>query len=84
MARRIRAHCVEIKNAAVVVVLIFLKHNGLCGRLAYSSYFYTEESMTCTNFCASATPFASFHVHAICEGLYNKLQITGDYRKHEG
>ena len=34
----------EIKNS-VVVVVIFLKHNGLCGRLVDSNYFYTEESI---------------------------------------
>ena len=47
-----------IKNAVVVAVLIFLKHNGLFGRLAYSNYFYTEESIPCTNFRVRATPFA--------------------------
>ena len=35
----------EIKKAVVVVVLIFLKYNGLCGRLTDSNYFYTEESI---------------------------------------
>ena len=47
----------ENKNA-VVVVPIFLKHHGLGGRLADSNYFYTEESITCTNFCAHVTLFA--------------------------
>ena len=47
----------EIKNAAVVV-LIFLKRNGLCGRLANQNYFYTEESILCTNFCVHLTLFA--------------------------
>ena len=37
-----------IKNAAVVVVFMFLKHNGLFGRLADSNHFYTEESFACT------------------------------------
>ena len=32
----------------VVVVFIFLKHNGLCGRLEDSNYFYTEESILFT------------------------------------
>ena len=32
-----------MKNAVVVVVFIFLKHNGLCERLADLNYFYTEE-----------------------------------------
>ena len=48
----------EIKNAVVVVVLIFLQHNGLCGRFADSNYFCTEEPITCTNFCVRATSFA--------------------------
>ena len=39
----------EIENPMVVVVLIFLKHNGLRERLADST-FYTEESILCTNF----------------------------------
>ena len=30
----------EIKNAVVVVVLIFLKRNDLCGRLSDANYFY--------------------------------------------
>ena len=47
----------EIKIAVVVVVFIFLKHNGLFGRLADSNYFYTEESILCTNFCVHVTPF---------------------------
>ena len=43
------------------VVLIFLNHNnGLCERLADSSYFYTEESMLYTNFGVRITHF----VHA--------------------
>ena len=47
----------EIKNVVVVVVFIFLKHNGLCGRLVDSNYFYKEESMPCTNFCVHITLF---------------------------
>ena len=37
----------EIENAVVVVVVvvIFFKHNGLCVRLVYSNYFYTEKSI---------------------------------------
>ena len=43
----------EIKNTVVImVVFIFLKDNGLCGRLAGSSYFCTEESILCMNVCA--------------------------------
>ena len=40
----------EIKNSMIVVVLIFLKHNDLCGRLVDSNYFYTVESTMCINF----------------------------------
>ena len=50
----------EIKNTVVVVALISLKHHGLCGRLADSNYFYTQESITCTNFRARVTPKACF------------------------
>ena len=49
----------ETKNTDVVVVFIFLKHSGLCGRLADSNYFYAEESIPCTNFRVRVTPFAS-------------------------
>ena len=35
---------VEIKNAVVVVVLIFLKHNGLCGRGISSSQLWQVDS----------------------------------------
>ena len=45
----------EIKNAVVLVVFVFLKHNGLCEILADSNYFYREESILSTNFC---TPLA--------------------------
>ena len=37
----------KVKNAAVVVVFISLKHNGLCGKLDDSNYFYIEESILC-------------------------------------
>ena len=33
-----------------------LKHNGLCEGLADSNYFYTEESVPCTNFCVGIMP----------------------------
>ena len=49
---------IEIKNAVVEVVFIFVKHNGLCGRLADSNYFYSEESIPCTNFHLYITLFA--------------------------
>ena len=39
----------EIKNAVVVVVLIFLKHNGLCGQVISSSPFLQVDS-TVDNF----------------------------------
>ena len=39
----------EIKNAVVVVVLIFLKHNGLCGQTINSSQLCSQ-SVSCTNF----------------------------------
>ena len=48
----------EIKNAVVVVALIFLKHNGLCGE-AISSSQLCSQSTPCTNFRACAPPFAS-------------------------
>ena len=51
----------EIKSAVVVVVIIFLKHNGLCGKLADSNYFYTEESLSSMRNAVT--------VHAICDGL---------------
>ena len=56
MAVRIRDYCVGIKNAVVVVVLIFLKHNGLCGQ-AISSSQLCSQSIPCTNFRARVTPF---------------------------
>ena len=34
-----------------MVSLIFLKHNGLCARLADSNYFSTEKSIAHTNLC---------------------------------
>ena len=47
----------------------------MCGRLADSNYFYTDESILCTNFCEHVMLFAcTLHVqfvnkHAICEDL---------------
>ena len=46
-----------IKNAVVVVVLIFLKHNGLCGYTITSSQLCSQ-SISCTNFRARVTSFA--------------------------
>ena len=53
----VRTTVLEIKNAVVVFVFIFLKHNGLSGRLADSNYFHTEESIPCTNLRINVTPF---------------------------
>ena len=47
----------EIKNA-VIVVMAFLKRNGLRGKSGDSNYFYTEESIPRTNFCVRIRPFA--------------------------
>ena len=65
----------EFKNTVVVVVFIFLKHNGLYVRLEDLNYFYRHESILCTNFLIRSNAvwvhvtctFVS--VHAICEGL---------------
>ena len=46
----------EIRKTEVGFFFISLKHNGLCGRLADSNYFYTEESMPCTNFRVCVIP----------------------------
>ena len=43
MVVRIRDNCVGIKNALVVVVFIFLKHNnGLCGQALSSSQLRSQ------------------------------------------
>ena len=47
----------EIKNTVAVVVLIFLKHNGLCGQ-AISGFQLCSQSIPRTNFRARVTPFA--------------------------
>ena len=57
----------KIKNAVVVVVLIFLKHNDLCGQ-AISSSQLCSESMPCTNLHAHYV-HTVVTMHAICEGL---------------
>ena len=57
-----------------MVVFAFVKHNGLCGRVTDSNYFYTEESIMCTNFqvrvtvCSHVTRMV-VTVHVIYEGL---------------
>ena len=47
----------EIKNTVVVVVHIFLKHNGVCGQ-AITGLQLCSQSIACTNFRARVTPFA--------------------------
>ena len=56
MAVGIATTVLEIKNAVVVVVLLFLKHNSLRGR-ALSSSQWCSQSIPCTNFRARVTPF---------------------------
>ena len=46
----------EMKNAVVVVALIFLMHNSLC-RQPISSSQLCSQSMPCTNFCAHVMLF---------------------------
>ena len=66
----------EIENSVIVVVLIFLKHRGLCGKLADSNFFLHRgfnivHGFSCTRnavcvhvICTNVT------VNTICEGLY--------------
>ena len=68
----------EIENA-MVLVLIFLNNNGLCGRLTDSNYFYTAINNVHEFSCMHNT--ICVHVmcmlitmHAICEGLF--LDVT--------
>ena len=49
MIVRIPDYCVEIKNTLVVVALIFLKHNGMCGQAISSSRLRQVDS-TVDNF----------------------------------
>ena len=57
----------EIKKAVVVVVL-FLKHHGLCETLADSNYFYKNESIT---------PFASTWFEMACASMLgSKVQLA--------
>ena len=60
MAVTIRTTVLEIKNAVIVVMFYssYLNHNGLCGRLANSNYFYSEESIPYTDFRVRVTLFA--------------------------
>ena len=57
MPVKIQATVLEIKSAVVVVVLIFLKHNGVSG-WAISSCQFCLQSILCKNFYARVTPFA--------------------------
>ena len=41
----------------------YLNHNGLCGRVADSNYFYTKESIPCMNFCVRVMPFVCMLWH---------------------
>ena len=56
----------KIKNAVVVVVFIFLKYNGLCGRLADSTQM---------NYYSAQIFVLQITVHTICEArpATNKL-----------
>ena len=70
MAVRIQDYCAEIKNVVVVVVLIFLKYDGLSGKLADSNYFYTEESIRCTNKLQPCTHFVKVWLDSIIDLCY--------------
>ena len=66
----------EIESTVVVVVFIFLKHNGQCGRLANSNYFYTKESIPSVHELICTRNAVCVHVtctvvvvHTICGGL---------------
>ena len=59
---------------AVVMIFIFLRHNGLSGRSKDSNYFYTEKSIPCTNFCVQVTPFAcTLRARTICEAQFWRI-----------
>ena len=53
----------EIKNAVIVVVCIFIKYDVLCGGLADSNYFYTEEPIPYMNNCVHVTLLHARYVH---------------------
>ena len=50
MTVKIRDYCVGNEKCCDSGCFYFLKHNGLCERLADLNYFYTEELIPCTNF----------------------------------
>ena len=58
----------EFKNAVVVIVLIFLKDNGLCGK-AISSSQLCSQSIPCTcNAVYVHVKCTIVTMHTICEG----------------
>ena len=57
----------EIKNTVVVVVVIFLKHNDLCGQVVSSSQLCSQ-SILCKVVCMHVM-CTVLTVHAVCEGL---------------
>ena len=64
----------EIKNTVVVVVLVFLKHNDLCGRLAHSNSVH-EFSCTGNAVCVHVT-YTVVTLLAIWEGLQYQSNFT--------
>ena len=66
----------EIKNAVVVVVLIFLKHNDVRGRLADSNLFLrrginTVHEFPCTRSAICVQVMCTVvTAYEICEGLW--------------
>ena len=65
---RIQDYCVGISSNVVVVVLIFLKHNDLCGQ-AVSSSQLCSQSTQCTHFCAHVTLFACMFLYTVDESF---------------
>ena len=79
----------ETKKAMAVVVLIFLKYNGLCGGLADSIYFLQkgintahEFSSTLNVICVHVT-FTVVTVHTICEDLHCDYFLSKLNKKDE-
>ena len=56
--------CWRLKITDVVVVFIFLERNGLCGRMADSNYFYTEEPIPLHKFLCTR--------NAVCVHVRNR------------
>ena len=59
----------KIKNAVVVVVLIFLKHNGLCGQVISSSQLCSQA--VCVHFMCTVVT-----MHAIYEDLLVQYECS--------